>query len=213
MMHIHPRTLFIALGLCCLAIVGWASWMDRRRQRRTNPDRVGIVSWPLVLVLALTGAAVMACWRSAHEGSGAESWFVRTSLVRRSSERLRLTDKRRTILQAGFQIGLVEAELPGLVERIGPQAHRAIFADDLAVGALVEIFELEQFLRDDHRAFHADHLGDVGDAARTVAQALDLDDQIDRVGDLAQIASLGTLMSDIITMFSIRARASRGELE
>lgn len=57
---IDPRTLFIGLGVLCLAIGGWASWMDRRRQNRANPDRVGIVSWPLVLVLALTGAAIMA---------------------------------------------------------------------------------------------------------------------------------------------------------
>jgi hypothetical protein len=61
--------------------------------------------------------------------------------------------------------------------------------------------------------FHADHLGDVGGAARAVAQALDLDDEVDRVRDLAEMASFGTLMSDIITMFSIRARHSRGELE
>src|SRR5690606_8322553 len=48
----------------------------------------------------------------------------------------------------------------------------------------VQILELEQFLRDNHVAFHPDHLGDVGDAARAIAQALDLDDQVDRVGDL-----------------------------
>src|SRR3546814_5585488 len=86
--------------------------------------------------------------------------------------------------EARLEERLVEAELTRLFERVGAQAHRAIFADDLAVLVLVEIFELEQFLRDDDVAFHADDLGDVGDAARAVAQALDLDDQVDRVGDL-----------------------------
>ena len=46
-------------------------------------------------------------------------------------------------LQAGFEERLVEPELLGLFERIGAQTHRAIFADDLTVGGLVEIFELE----------------------------------------------------------------------
>jgi hypothetical protein len=54
--------------------------------------------------------------------------------------------------QARFQEGLIEAELLGLFERVGAQAHRAIFAKDLAILRLVQMFELEQFLRDDHRA-------------------------------------------------------------
>src|SRR5438132_11764165 len=57
-------------------------------------------------------------------------------------------------LQARLEIRLVEAELLGLVDRVRAQAHGAILADDLAVGALVEILELEQLLGDDHRAFH-----------------------------------------------------------
>src|SRR5882757_7820294 len=75
-------------------------------------------------------------------------------------------------LEAGLQIRLIEPELPRLFQRIGPEAHRPVFAQDLPVGALVHIFELEEFLRDDDGAFHADHLGDVGHAARAVAQAL-----------------------------------------
>src|SRR3546814_5060425 len=47
------------------------------------------------------------------------------------------------------------------------------------------IFELEQFLRDDHFAFHADDFGDVRDTAGAVAQTLDLNDQVYRIGDLA----------------------------
>src|SRR5689334_23018156 len=83
-----------------------------------------------------------------------------------------------------FKQGLVEAELARLLERVGAQSRRGIIADDFPFGILGMIFELEQFLGDDHRAFHADHLGDAGDPARAVAQALDLDDQVDRVGDL-----------------------------
>src|SRR5688572_880577 len=81
-------------------------------------------------------------------------------------------------LEAGFQIGLVEAELLGLFQCIGAEAHRAIFADDFSVRTLVQIFELEQFLGDDDLALHADHFGDVGRAARTVTEALYLDDEV-----------------------------------
>src|SRR6185312_4130902 len=49
-------------------------------------------------------------------------------------------------LEAGLKIGLVEAELLGLLECVRSEAHRAIFADDLPVGGLVEILELEQLL-------------------------------------------------------------------
>src|SRR5690242_8396353 len=87
-------------------------------------------------------------------------------------------------LEAGFEIGLVEAELLGLVEGVRTKAHRAIFADDLPVRRLVEILELEQLLGDDHIAFHPDHFGDVGRPAGTVAQALHLDDEVDRIRDL-----------------------------
>jgi hypothetical protein len=52
-----------------------------------------------------------------------------------------------------LEIGRVEAEHLGFFERIGPEAHAAILADDLAVGRLVQIFELEQLLGDDDVAF------------------------------------------------------------
>src|SRR4051794_9920801 len=89
------------------------------------------------------------------------------------------------VLQAGFEIGLIEAVLLGLFERVGAKAHRAIFADDFPVRRLIEILELEQLLGNDHVAFHPDHFGDVGGAARAVAEALHLDDEIDRIRDLA----------------------------
>ena len=49
-------------------------------------------------------------------------------------------------LETRLQIGLVEAELTGLFQRVGAQARGAEFADDIAVLALVEVLELEQFL-------------------------------------------------------------------
>src|SRR5947207_2045402 len=62
-------------------------------------------------------------------------------------------------------------------------AGRAVLADDLAVGVLADQVVEEDVLGDDGVAFHAHHLGDVGDAARTVAQARGLDDDIDRGAD------------------------------
>src|SRR6185437_1435630 len=44
-------------------------------------------------------------------------------------------------------------------------------------------FVSQQILSDDDIAFGADHLGDLGDAARTVAQALGLHDHVDRTHD------------------------------
>src|SRR3954468_8282376 len=90
------------------------------------------------------------------------------------------------VLEACLEIRLVETVHLWLLEPIGAKAHAPIFADDLAVGSLVEIFELEQFLGDDDVAFHADHFGDVRAAPGAVAQALDLDDEVDRVRDLAR---------------------------
>src|SRR3954468_3894072 len=60
---------------------------------------------------------------------------------------------------------------------------RAVPADDLAVGVLADHVVEEYVLGDDGVAFHAHHLGDVGDAARTVAQARGLDDDVDRGAD------------------------------
>src|SRR3546814_16851073 len=74
---------------------------------------------------------------------------------------------RDALSKASFEVGLVEAELLGLFQRIGPQAHRPVVADDLSVRRLVKIFELEQFLRDDDISLHPDHLGAVGRAARS----------------------------------------------
>lgn len=45
----------LLLGLAVLAAI-----MDRRRNNRDELDRVGWVSWPLVMVLALTGAMMSA---------------------------------------------------------------------------------------------------------------------------------------------------------
>src|SRR4051812_34872676 len=62
-------------------------------------------------------------------------------------------------------------------------AGRAVPADDLAVGVFADHVVEEYVLGDDGVAFHAHHLGDVGDAARAVAQARGLDDDVDRSAD------------------------------
>src|SRR6478752_5671875 len=60
---------------------------------------------------------------------------------------------------------------------------RPVPSDDLAVGVFADHVVQEHVLRDDGVAFHAHHLGDVGDAARTVAQARGLHDDVDRGAD------------------------------
>ena len=45
-------------------------------------------------------------------------------------------------LQARLEIGLVETILLGFFEAVRAQSHRAIFAEDLPVAALVQILEM-----------------------------------------------------------------------
>jgi hypothetical protein len=45
--------------LAALALAGWASWADRRRTRRADPDAVGFMPWPLILVLSILAAAIL----------------------------------------------------------------------------------------------------------------------------------------------------------
>jgi membrane-associated phospholipid phosphatase len=45
-----------AAGAC--AVAGYAAWAERRRHRRRDLDRVGWVPWPLVLIVAIIGAAL-----------------------------------------------------------------------------------------------------------------------------------------------------------
>src|SRR6266850_5195002 len=60
---------------------------------------------------------------------------------------------------------------------------RAVPPDDLAVRILADHVVEKYVLRDDGVAFHAHHLGDVGDAARAVAQTRGLHDDVDRGAD------------------------------
>ena len=41
-------------------MAGLATWADRRRIQRSNPDAVGIVPWPLVLMFSILAAAILA---------------------------------------------------------------------------------------------------------------------------------------------------------
>src|SRR5882757_10874837 len=68
-----------------------------------------------------------------------------------------------------------EPLLLAVVSRAIPKARpsdagRTMAADDLAAGVLADDVVEEQVLGNDGIAFHAHHLGDVGDAARAVAQ-------------------------------------------
>lgn len=41
-------------------MAGLASWADRRRVNRSDPDAVGFMPWPLVLMFSILAAAVLA---------------------------------------------------------------------------------------------------------------------------------------------------------
>jgi hypothetical protein len=42
-----------------VALAGVASWAERRRANRSDPDAVGFVPWALVLILSILAAAVL----------------------------------------------------------------------------------------------------------------------------------------------------------
>ncbi len=46
--------------VAALAFAGIAIYADRRRSNRADLDKVGFMPWPLILILALLGAAVLA---------------------------------------------------------------------------------------------------------------------------------------------------------
>src|SRR5580692_7372009 len=95
-------------------------------------------------------------------------------------------------LSRNFDIGGVERRgeprLFAVIARTLPEfrpadAGRLVPPDQIAVGVLAHDLVGENVLGDDDVAFHAHHLGDVGDAARTVAQAGGLHDDIDGGAD------------------------------
>jgi hypothetical protein len=44
------------------SVAGVAVWRDRARTKRRDPDAVGWVPWPLVLVISIIVAAVLAAF-------------------------------------------------------------------------------------------------------------------------------------------------------
>src|SRR6187200_2322850 len=84
-------------------------------------------------------------------------------------------DRSTDLLLHGLQRGseaLLLAVVAGPVPEGGTSdAGRNVLADQLAVLILTLDVVEHDVLRDDHVAFHAQHLGDVSDAARAVAQA------------------------------------------
>src|ERR1043166_573201 len=76
---------------------------------------------------------------------------------------------------------LLLAVIAGAVPEPRPaDAGRAMAADQLALGVLADHLIKEQVLGDDDVALHPHHFGEMGDAARTVAQARGLHDHVDR---------------------------------
>ncbi|OYY89959.1 MAG: hypothetical protein B7Y45_09550 [Sphingomonas sp. 28-66-16] len=43
----------------CVLLALLSGWQDRRRLRRHDPDAIGIIDWPTVLVFSLIGAAIL----------------------------------------------------------------------------------------------------------------------------------------------------------
>ncbi|NBR32109.1 MAG: hypothetical protein EBS87_06540 [Sphingomonadaceae bacterium] len=53
--------------LGALALAGVSNWAERRRARRANMDAVGFMPWPLIMVLSILVAAILAAF-ALHQG-------------------------------------------------------------------------------------------------------------------------------------------------
>ncbi len=51
---------FIGAGIVLFLFAIYAAWADHRRGKRADIDKVGWINWPLVLMLSLVGAMMMA---------------------------------------------------------------------------------------------------------------------------------------------------------
>src|ERR1700761_8729633 len=84
----------------------------------------------------------------------------------------------------GFGQLALQAVIAGAVPEARPRdAGGAMLARHLALGVFAGDLVDEQILGDDHIAFQSHYLGDMGDAARAIAQAGGLDDHIHRADD------------------------------
>src|SRR4051794_20902418 len=72
------------------------------------------------------------------------------------------------LLDGGEQLP-VEPKIAGLLHEFGAQPGRTMVSHHPAALVLSDEFVDEQVLHHDHVAFHADHFGHMGDAARAVA--------------------------------------------
>lgn len=46
----------VIIGVASLALTAFASFADRRRMNRSNPEAVGFMPWPLISILGVTAA-------------------------------------------------------------------------------------------------------------------------------------------------------------
>ncbi|WP_116234717.1 hypothetical protein [Parasphingopyxis lamellibrachiae] len=51
---------FVVAAIALIAIAVFAGLMDRRRNNRDHLDEVGWANWPLIMILALIGATMLA---------------------------------------------------------------------------------------------------------------------------------------------------------
>lgn len=51
---------FWAVSAAAAGMAGWSVYADRRRMHRANPDKVGFVPWPSVLMVSILVAIIAA---------------------------------------------------------------------------------------------------------------------------------------------------------
>lgn len=54
----HVQAMLAGWAGALAAVALFAGWRDRRRNRRSDPDAVGLIYWPTVQMLAMVGLAL-----------------------------------------------------------------------------------------------------------------------------------------------------------
>src|SRR3546814_12509095 len=124
---------------------------DSASSMRSRSARILPTSFRVGMMTASCNEA--ADWAAAGASGGpaaASSWCVNVVPGRRAKAWGQDPNAGRDALsKASFEVGLVEAELLGLFQRIGPQAHRPVIADALSVRRLGKIYAPAKVMRDE----------------------------------------------------------------